>query len=466
LSKKTDLVVIGGGPAGYVAAITAAQRQLKVILVEEGDLGGSCLNVGCIPTKTLAKTAALYATVKDLGNFGLKTNPPVLDWAALQRRKERIIKTLRQGLARLLRSNGVEVVAGRASLISPRVVQVQPGTGAAYQIQADKIIIATGSDASRVPGWEVDEKVILTNTGILSCPGLPSSLIIVGGGVIGLEFASIFQNLGSRVTVIEILPRLLSGLDGQMVSLLQRELVKLGVNFLLNCRVSALKKGDQGVEVTCQQGEEKLHLVADKVLLALGRVPRTAGLGLKELGLALDGRGIEVNPFMETSIPGIYAAGDVTGGYQLAHVAFMEGTVAALNAAGERRAMDYRAVPMCVYTHPELAQVGLSEEELQAEQRNYKSGTFPLAANGKALIEGEKTGLVKVIQDGTYGEILGISILGSQATELIAGATLAIQNELTLDGVIATIHAHPTVAEVIREAALAAAGQPLHQAPT
>ncbi|GAF24989.1 pyruvate/2-oxoglutarate dehydrogenase complex, dihydrolipoamide dehydrogenase (E3) component, and related enzymes [Moorella thermoacetica Y72] len=460
--SRGDIVVIGGGPAGYVAAIIAAQHRQEVVLVEKGHLGGTCLNVGCIPTKTLAKTAALYTMMHRLNEFGIRAGKPAIEWGKVQQRKENIIKSLRQGVANLLKSNGVKVVQGEATLVSPKTVQVKHPDGEVNEINAKKIIIATGSVATRIPGWVVDENNILSSTGILGLEKLPASLIIIGGGVIGMEFASIFQSLGTQVTVIEVLPRLLNGMDASLVALLQKDMQRQGIKFFLETRVSSIESRDNEVTVFCQQGTQQHVLKAEKVLVAAGRAANTASLGLEKLGIAMQGKNIKVNPRMETTIPGIYAAGDVIGGYQLAHVAFAEGEVAARNACGDSCEIDYRGVPLCVYTYPELAQVGLSQDEVDKEKVVISIGEFPLTANGKALIEGEKLGLVKVIQEKTYGEILGISILGSHATELIAEATLAIHNELTIEELISTIHAHPTVAETLREAALVAAGRPIH----
>lgn len=459
---RGKIVVIGGGPAGYVAAIVAAQHQQEVVLVEKGALGGTCLNVGCIPTKTLAKTAALYTTAQKLNEFGINVGRPAIEWSKVQQRKESIVKSLRKGVTELLKSNDVKVVQGEATLVSPTTVQVKHPSGEVNEINANKIIIATGSVAAQIPSWEVDEKNILSSTGILGLEKLPASLIIIGGGVIGMEFASIFQSLGTRVTVIEVLPRLLNGMDASLVALLQKEMQRQGIKFFLETKVTSMESRDNEVTVFCQQGAQKHVLKAEKVLVAAGRVACTEGLGLEKLGIAMEGKNIKVNSHMETNIPGIYAAGDVIGGYQLAHVAFAEGEVAALNACGENCEIDYRGVPMCVYTNPELAQVGVSQNEAEKGNAAISIGEFPLMANGKALIEGERLGLVKVIQEKTYGEILGISILGSHATELIAEATLAIHNELTIEELISTIHAHPTIAETLREAALVAAGRPIH----
>lgn len=470
--KQADIAVIGGGPAGYVAAITAAQRKRKVILVESGELGGTCLNVGCIPTKTLAQVAELYHRARNFSAFGLEGSLPKINWSQVQARKETVVSALRRGVAGLLKANRVEVIRGHAAFSNRDRLTVTPEPKAGKEtinLAARKTIIATGSQAASIPGLTIDEETVLTSTGALELKKLPESLAVIGGGVIGLEMASIFSLLGCRVTVIELLPQVLAGIDEEIAKLLAGELKKQGIAIHTGARVEEVKVEANGEARVSFLHQGQLRQVrANKVLVAVGRLPQTAGLDLGKAGITLSGKAIQVNRRMETNIAGIYAAGDVIGGYQLAHVAFHEGTVAAINASTEQggdKEVDYRSVPACVYTQPEVAQVGLSETEARQQYAEARVGKFPLAANGKSLIEGQTAGLVKVIYEPRYGEILGVCIMGPHATELIAEAALAISQEITLDELVDTIHAHPTVAEAIREAGLAALGNPLHTVP-
>lgn len=461
--KYSDITVIGGGPAGYVAAITAAQRQKKVILIEKEELGGTCLNVGCIPTKTLAKTAALHALIRRLEEFGLDATSTKVDWQGVQRRKEEIVASLRQGVAGLLRANNVEVLQGVARLTDRNTVEVARGGERAYEVKSSRIILATGSIPGTLPTIEIDEEKILSSTGILRLDALPQSLLIIGGGVVGAEFASLFQLLGTKVFLVEILPRILPGIDEEIALLLQKQLNRQGVAIWTRTEVERIEPLEKGrMAVYCRNAEGTKKALVEKVLVAVGRKPATSGLGLEKIGVELEGNIIKVNKRMETNIPGIYAAGDVIGGYQLAHVAFAEGEVAALNATGETKEINYHSVPSCIYTHPEVAQVGLTEQEAREHYREFRVGKFPFKANGKALIEGKAAGQIKFIYEPTYGEILGVSIIGPQATELIAAACLAINNEITVEGLVDTMFAHPTISEAMREAGLVAMGRPLH----
>jgi len=460
---QTDIAIVGGGPAGYVAAITAAQKQKRVVLVEESSLGGTCLNKGCIPTKVLAGAGALYALLKRSKEFGFDTGEPVINWPRIQERKEETVSTLRRGVEGLLRARKIEVIRGKGRLLGLGRISISAGSGTSA-LRADNIIIASGSASASFPFAAVDEKDILSSNGILELPELPKSLAVIGGGVIGLEFASIYSLLGVKVTVVELLSRILDGiLDPEAAGMIARELQKRGVEIHTGARVDGIHHLESGkVRVSFAQSGGDRKITAEKVLIAAGRVPRTDGLGLDDAGVGLNGKAVKVNSRLETGVPGIYAAGDVTGGYMLAHVASAEGATAALNAVGIRKEMNYLSIPSCLYTCPEAAQVGLSEDEARKKYGKLKIGKFPLSASGKALIDGEVSGFVKIISDPKYGEILGVTIVGGHATELIAEAGLAISSEMTVEQIIETIHAHPTVAEAVREAALAAAGVPLH----
>lgn len=462
MERKGDIIVIGGGPAGYVAAITAAQQGKKVVLVEEAHLGGTCLNVGCIPTKALLRTAGLFRQLQELKNFGLAAANPAYEWSRVQARKDAVVNTLRNGVRQLLQANGVEVVEGRARFVDTKRLEVTPRSGAPFAVTGATFIICTGSQAADLPFTKADEEAVLTSTGALSLPALPKSLVIIGGGVIGVEFATLFRAFGVEVTVVELLPRLLPGLDQEAAQVVHTALSRDGVHVLTGTRVRAVtKEASSGVLQISLEGETE-PLTAEKLLVAVGRVPRVADLNLAAAGLPQDRGPLTVNACLQTPVPHIYAAGDVIGGHLLAHVAYEEGRIAALNACGQRLEMDYRAVPMCVFTHPEVAQVGLGEEEARAQVGKVRVGKFPFAASGKALADGETTGFVKIVAEPETGELLGVVMVGPGATELIAAAALAVRAELTLAEVTDTIIAHPTLAEAFKEAALIAAGSPLH----
>ena len=462
-SRSAGVVVVGGGPAGYVAAITAAQKQQKVTLIEEGHLGGTCLNKGCIPTKVLARAAAIYEDYKMLDQFGFEKGELVINWPRIQGRKEKIVATLRQGVGGLMRANKIEVLRGKAGFLSASALSVTSGEGENTVLQFSRAIIASGSSPAQIPGFPVDEESVFSSTGILRLNNLPKSLVVIGGGVIGLEFASIYSLLGAKVTVLEMLPQVLAGVDEEAARVAAGEMQKKGVQIWTGAKVEKIDRisADQ-VRVGFLQGESVREVIAEKVLMAAGRTPNTRGLGLEKAGVSLERGAIKVNSRMETSVPGIFAAGDVIGGYMLAHVAFAEGAAAALNAAGIEKRVSYQSVPACIYTYPEVAQVGLSEVQARQKYRDLKVGKFPLQANGKALINGETSGFVKIVTEPGYGEILGVSIVGHHATELIAEAGLAISAELTVEQLVETIHAHPTVSEAMREAGLVALGTPLH----
>lgn len=462
-SNQAEIVIIGGGPAGYVAAITAARKGKKVTLIETADLGGTCLNAGCIPTKTLAKAASAYSHAKRLGELGLEAGEIRVNWPRVLNRKEKMVSTLRQGVKSLMSANKIQVFYGQGAFISPEAVSVTTAGGESRVLGFKKAIIASGSVAAQIPAASIDEKDILSSSGVLNLPELPRSLVVIGGGVIGMEFASLFSIFGVKVTVIELLPQVLPGVDAEAAGLLAGEMQKRGVVIRTGCRVEKVEKTLAGGVLVCfRQGEASGEVVADKVLVAAGRTANTGGLGLEKAGVAFQGKFIPVNPRMETGVPGIYAAGDVTGGQMLAHVAFAEGTVAALNAAGEEKEVNYKAVPACVYTLPEVAQAGLGESQAREKYGDLRVGKFPLGANGRAQINMEGRGFVKVVADSEYGEILGITIVGAHATELIAQAVMAIGAEVTLDQLAETMHAHPTVSECVQEAGLVALGTPLH----
>ena len=459
--QKADLIVIGGGPGGYVSALRAAQLGAKVILVEKGELGGTCLNWGCIPTKVFSRTAVLLRQIQEAGSMGIQAKEITLDFAAVQKRKQRVVKTLKAGVSHLLSSRGVDVIRGEASLVKHGQVRVSPESEEGIYLEAPKIIVATGSRPLELPGMAFDGERVMNSTQALALSRVPGSLLVVGGGVIGMEFASIFAGFGSRVTLVEMLPEVLPFMDRDLSSALKKELAKRGITIYTSTEVTRLETGGESVKAHLVKGDGTgaRQVEVEKVLVAVGRKPN-AEIG-QPLGLENEGA-IPVNEKMETGAAGIYAVGDVTGGYQLAHVAYYEGQIAAENALGAGRRMDYGAIPQGIFTAPEAAGVGLTEQEAGEKHGLLQIGVFPFAASGRAAAEGERVGFTKIIAAKEQGKILGVFIIGPGATELIHEAALAINLEATLEDVAATIHAHPTLSESLHEAALLTLGRPLH----
>lgn len=457
------LVVIGGGPAGYVGALRAARLGAAVTLVEGRRLGGTCLNVGCMPTKALLHTTELLAALKEAGRLGLEVEGLRLNWPRLLARKEAVVDRLVQGVGTLLKRAGVKVIAGRGRLVGPGRVRVAKEGGTAAELTADRVLLALGSEPARppIPGLELPG--VIDSDAALSLPEVPARLAIVGGGVIGVELASVFAAAGSRVTIVEMLPEILPPVDAELAARLRGILTDRGLSIKTAAKVLAIEERADGLALKIEVGGQEETIPADKVLVAAGRRPATKTAGLEAAGVKLERGRIVVDEYLETSLPGVYAAGDAIGGTMLAHVGFYEGEVAVENAIlGKKRRVDYKAVPSAVYTSPEVAGVGLTEDEARKQGFQIQVGRFPLAANGKALIENGGRGLVKVIANARYGEILGVHILGPRATDLIAEAALAIGLEATLDEVAHTVHPHPTVSEALGEACLAAQGRALH----
>lgn len=447
-----------------MAAIRAAQLGGRVTLVEKSRLGGTCLNAGCIPTKALAKTAELFAKAKSLRDYGIIVSQVGLDFRQVMAQKDAVVRTLVAGVESLIRANRIHLISGEGTVLGPGRVSVRLSDGSEAAFKPEKLILATGSMASHIPGVAIDGLSVITSTAALSLQTLPESMLLIGGGVIGVELAGIFGRLGTRVTVVEAMPSILPGEDAELASLVRQRLERIGVRVHSGAKVKAVTKAETGVQVAFEASGAERSETVQKVVVCVGRRPNTAGLDLGKLGLGKPGdRGIKVNHRMETAVLGIYAAGDVTGGYQLAHVASEEGVVAAENALGRRAHMSYRSVPRCIFSVPEVGAVGLTEDAARKEYgEDVLVGRFPMAANGKALANGDKDGLVKIMALRSTGEILGVGIAGTGAADLVAEASLAISAELTVDELIATIHAHPTIAETVKEAALAAAGRPLH----
>jgi len=464
MNEEIDVVIIGGGPGGYVAAIKAAHLGLKAVLIEKDKLGGVCLNKGCIPTKALVSTAEILNHLQRAEEFGIQVKDYSIDFPAIMKRKDMITRRLSSGVEQLMKANQVRVIRGEGQIIEPGKVEVTGTAGEKEVIKTKNIIIATGSKVMRLPIPGIDSGGVITSDEALSLSELPSRMLIIGGGVVGIEFAGIFKALGVEVTVVEMLPRILLPIDEEIARRLTQILKRKGIEILTDCKVKEIKKNHQNLEVLVSTTDGEKKLETEKVLLAAGRVPELGNIDVQRLGIELDKGAIKVDEKMRTNIPGIYAVGDVVGRIMLAHVASREGIVAVENISGKEVLMDYKVVPNCVFSMPEVASVGLTEEEARKENDNIKVSKFPFMANGKALGMGETEGMVKIIADSNTLELLGVHILGAHASDLIAEGTLALSMEATAEEIVNTIHAHPTLAETIAEAAEGILGKPIHLA--
>ncbi|WP_373485613.1 dihydrolipoyl dehydrogenase [Acetobacterium malicum] len=467
------IVIIGGGPGGYVAAIRAAQLGAEVTLIENKYLGGTCLNVGCIPTKVLLHTTELLDVLKnDAKELGIAISDYTADWPKLQKRKTKIIKKLVGGVNGLLKNNAITKIMGTAVFVNKHQIKVVYNDGnnnnqgesnhAATIIDFDFAIIATGSKPVIPPIPGSNHPDVITSDTALSLDVVPASLGIIGGGVIGCEFASIYNAFGCKVTIIEMLPEIVANMDADIVKPLKEKLQKDGVEIFTSTRVESIQESAAGLAVTTSsQTGEKIITVA-KVLMSVGRKAELDTLELNQAGIETARGAIVVNQKMQTNVPHIYAVGDCNGGVMLAHVASAEGIFAVETIMGKRSQIDFKTIPYCVYTKPELASVGLTEAQARASGYEVKVGNFPMAVNGKAMIMGETTGVVKYVTDATTGEILGLHMAGPRATDLIVEGALAIRLEATVAELMSTIHAHPTVGEALMEAAHAVGGEAIH----
>lgn len=457
------IAIIGGGPGGYVAAIRAAQLGAKVTLIEKECLGGTCLNVGCIPTKALLNTAELFSETKMFQQIGIDAQGQIkVNWNKLQERKNTAVKQLVSGVKGLLMVNKVEVIKGTAEIIDKNTVKVCGNDEVKKEIKVDNIVIASGSlpfippiEGTNLPG-------VVDSTGALSLEKLPEKIVIIGGGVIGVEFATIFNSLGCKVTIVEMLPYILPPVDREMANLVRKDLIKLGVKIYNNAKVTGITKSDETLDVSVKLENEDITIPADNVLVAVGRKGNTENLNIHQAGINSHKGFIPVDDHMETNIQGIYAIGDCIGGIMLAHVASEEGIIAVENIMGNNKSMNYKSIPSCVYIKPELASVGLTEEQAKDQGYEYNVGRFPLIANGKAIVMNHEEGMIKILADKKYGQVLGMHIYGERATDLIAEGALAINMEATTDEIINTVHAHPTISEALKEAALAVNKRAIH----
>jgi dihydrolipoamide dehydrogenase len=451
-----NIVVIGGGPGGYAAAIRAAQLGAAVTLAEEHYIGGTCLNVGCVPTKALLHTGEFYRKASTNAVAGVRSVGVLLDWPEAQRHKEKLVGRLTGGVIALLRHNGVAVMTGKASLLPGLKAKIGKET-----LSPDAVIIATGSVNAdlRFPGSDLPG--VIDSTGALSLEAVPASLAIIGGGVIGVEFATLFGSLGTKVTIIELLPEILPPVDAELAALVRETLEAAGAEIFTGSKlISAEKKGGV-LSVTFENNGRTQSVDTEKVLVAVGRRPNTAGLGLEALGMKMNRGAVETDGFFRTSVPGVYAVGDCNGRTMLAHAAMAQGEAAAEHIMGVTPQYNPKVVPSCVYTSPETAVVGMTEKQAREAGIDYAVGRFSLDGNARALIDGGG-GLIKIIADKKLGEVLGVHMFGPRVTEMIAEAALCMTLEGTVEDIVRTIHAHPTVSEAVGEAAMSVFGKPIH----
>ena len=467
MSDNYDVVIIGGGPGGYVAAIKAAQLGLKTTCVEmRGSLGGTCLNVGCIPSKALLHASEIFDEANGgMEKFGISTGKVSIDVSKLMDHKDGIVTDLTNGIAFLFKKNKVDYIKGRGKVAAAGKVDVELTDGGTQSITTKNIVIATGSDVASLPGIEIDEKMVVSSTGALDLPKVPKHMVVIGGGVIGLELGSVWKRLGAEVTVVEYMDRITPEMDGEVSKTFARILKKQGFKFKLKSKVTGIKTTKTGATVSVEPaaGGDSEKIKADVVLVSVGRRPYTEGLGLTEAGVKMTERGqVEINDHFETNISGVYAIGDVVRGAMLAHKAEDEGVAVAEIIAGYAGHVNYDAIPGVIYTMPEVASVGKTEEQLKEAEIAYHSGKFPFTANSRAKANSQTDGFVKILSSQADDTVLGAHIIGADAGNMIAELALAIEKGITAEDIAYTSHAHPTESEATKEAAMAAGGLPIH----
>jgi dihydrolipoamide dehydrogenase len=457
-THKADVAVVGTGPGGYVAAIRCAQLGLSVVAVEDDRPGGVCLNWGCIPTKALLRNAEVVHLVERAGDFGITVGEVRVDYAAAVQRSRGVADRMAKGVEFLFRKNKIVLLAGRGVLKSPTTIEVR-GTAGTDAIEARAVILATGSEPKSLPGIAIDEQLVLSSNGAVRQERRPASLVVIGAGAVGVEFADVYRAYGTEVTILEALPRLVPVEDEEVSALLARIFGRRGITVKTGVKVSGVGRGGAGVVVATDAG----RFEAEQVLMAVGRGARVKEVGLEALGVAMERGFVRVSPKMETSVKGVYAVGDMARPPLLAHKAMAEGVVAAETIAGrDPRPIDYDNVPSCTYCRPQIASLGSSEARAREHGRDVTVGKFPFTANGKAVALGETDGFVKVVADKATGEIVGVHIIGPEATEMIHEFAVGRTLEATLEEIIHTIHAHPTLSEAALEATLGALGQAIH----
>jgi dihydrolipoamide dehydrogenase len=461
-----DLVVIGTGPGGYVCAIRAAQLGLNVAVVEKrATYGGTCLNIGCIPSKALLHASELFDEAgHGFKAFGIEVPAPVLNLPQMMKHKQETVDANVQGVAFLFKKNKIATYRGAGKILAAGKVEVTADDGAVEIIDAKSIVIATGSDVAQLPGVTIDEKTVVSSTGALELSAVPPKLVVIGAGVIGLELGSVWRRLGAQVTVIEFLDRILPGMDGEVAKQAQRLFGRQGMEFKLATKVTGVETGARGAMVSVEPvaGGDKETIAADIVLVATGRRPYTDGLGLEEAGVVTERGRVIIDDHFRTSVPGIYALGDVVRGPMLAHKGEDEGTACAEIIAGQHGHVNYDTIPAVVYTYPEIASVGKTEEELKSAGVNYKAGKFPFTANGRARANRTTEGFVKILADATTDRVLGVHIIGADAGEMIHEGVVLMEFGGSSEDLGRTCHAHPTLSEAVKEAALAVEGRAIH----
>jgi len=464
MPDRYDVMIIGAGPGGYVAAIRAAQLGLKTACIESrASLGGTCLNIGCIPSKALLQSSEKFAEAGHaLAEHGVKVGEVGLDLGVMMGRKDKVVTTLTRGVEFLFRKNKVDWLKGKGRIVAPGRLAIAAADGAAPEVEATSIIISTGSESTRLPGIDIDEKRIVSSTGALSLDRVPERLTVIGGGYIGLELGSVWQRLGAKVTVVEVLDHIVPYMDRELGMALQRVLTRSALDFKLGTKVVGIRDANDGLSLELD-GAERQALAADVVLVSIGRRPYTEGLGLEGVGVALDEQGrVVVDDGFATNVPGIYAIGDVIRGPMLEHKAAEEGIALAERLAGQKSRVDYDAIPAVIYTWPEVASVGKTEEELKAAAVPYRTGKFPFTANPRARTNGYTEGFVKILAESETDRVLGVHIIGPDAGTMIAEAVLAKEFGASAEDIARTCHAHPTLSEALKEAALAVDGRAIH----